>query len=85
MIQSVLTVEEERCQNKCYAASMILLVPLIKRNISEHRKNYFCCLGHTGHCRWYLYHKGNQKNVREAVKNVLADFVRQGGRGAQRV
>ena len=24
MIQSVLTVEEERCQNKCYAASMIL-------------------------------------------------------------
>ena len=63
MIQSVLTVEEERCQNKCYAASMILLPPLIKRNISEHRKSHFCCLGHTGHCRWYLYHQGNQKNV----------------------
>ena len=35
MIQSVLTVEEESCQNKCYAASMILLPTLIKKGISE--------------------------------------------------
>ena len=62
MIQSVLTVEEERCQNKCYAASMILLPPLIKRGISEHRKNCFCCPGQSSHRR-YLYQRGTQKKT----------------------
>ena len=32
MIQSVLTVEEERCQNKCYAASMILFLTVRPKN-----------------------------------------------------